>query len=69
MNCVAKCPKTSSNTVQTWGHRDTQTCVTQCYGSLWGDTSTKIPLCIPLCPSVPAKWSNDGDMTCVTRCP
>lgn len=69
MNCVAKCPNINNLTTQTWGHIATQTCVNQCYGSLWGDASTGIPLCIPLCPSVPAKWSYDGDMTCVTICP
>ena len=47
----------------------TKKCVTSCYGTLWGDASTGIPLCVSQCPSVPAKWSNNGDMTCVTICP
>ena len=66
--CVKVCPIINS-IQQTWGHIATQTCVSQCYGSLWGDTSTGIPVCISLCPSVPAKWSFNGDMTCVTMCP
>jgi len=65
---VAKCPIVNVNQ-QTWGHISTQTCVSKCYGSLWGDASTGIPLCINLCPSVPAKWSYNTDMICVTVCP
>jgi hypothetical protein len=40
-----------------------------CYGSLWGDDSTGIALCVPLCPSLPPKWSYDPEMLCVTECP
>ena len=52
-DCVSDCPLNGTN--KTWGHRPTKTCVTICYGSLWGDDSTGIALCIPLCPSLPPK--------------
>lgn len=65
--CVKYCPIVS--TQQTWGHISTQTCVNQCYGNLWGDASTGVPLCIAKCPSLPAKWSYDPTMICVTMCP
>jgi hypothetical protein len=55
-DCVRLCP---NNTNQTWGHYPTKTCVIICYGNLWSDESTGIPLCIPLCPALPPKWSYD----------
>lgn len=66
-SCVGKCPVV--NGVETWGHKATQTCVQKCYGSLWGDNSTGIRLCVSLCPKVPAKWSYDTDMLCMFVCP
>jgi hypothetical protein len=34
-----------------------------------GDASSGIALCVTECPSVPPKWSYDGNMTCMTVCP
>jgi hypothetical protein len=62
-DCVANC--SIVNGQHTWGHIATMTCVTQCYGSLWGDNSTGLPICVSLCPSVPPRWSYDPPNLCV----
>ena len=65
--CVRKCPIVDGE--QTWGHEDTQTCVDYCYGSLWGDDTTGVPLCVSLCPALPMRWSYDPTKLCVARWP
>lgn len=66
-DCVAKCPV--NNSAQTWGHQPTKTCVLKCYNSQWGDASTGVPLCVSLCPVLPAKWSYNPTMLCMDVCP
>ena len=62
--CVRKCPKDDTG-AQTWGHVSTKTCIEKCYGSLWGDDTTGIPLCVVKCPALPMRWSYDPTMLCV----
>lgn len=67
LDCVFSCPRVNGN--QTWGYYPTRTCLQECYASTWGDASTGLALCVGICPTVPPKWSYDGNMTCMSTCP